>query len=128
MTRAREKVNVFTQYFVSQIWRLAGSRITEFCLGYPTFLLQDASLEYEAHEDDANDLFEDENRMSSARNQRRLKRQTTGFIRGRSYRGQTQSQYLNFGNGNQPGKAEAESSPEGSRAVVSKWCRIITSR
>ncbi|KRT82142.1 hypothetical protein AMK59_4783, partial [Oryctes borbonicus] len=34
-------------------------------------------------------------------------------------RGQTQSQYLNYGNDNQPGKAEAESTHGGTRAVVS---------
>lgn len=37
-------------------------------------------------------------------------------------RGQTQSQYLHYGNGNkEPGKAEAESTYGSTRAVVSKF-------
>lgn len=61
----------------------------------------------------------------------RQRRQTNQF-RGK-FRGQTQSQYLNLGNGEQKeGKAEAESTQQSSRAVVSKckksdyhiWIRI----
>lgn len=37
-----------------------------------------------------------------------------------SHRSQTQSQYLNFGDANTEGKAEAEATHQGSRAVVSK--------
>lgn len=48
------------------------------------------------------------------------KRSTRQYFVGR-VRGQTQSQYLNYGNGQEPGKAEAESSYEGSRAVVCKF-------
>lgn len=38
----------------------------------------------------------------------------------RSHRGQTQSQYLNFGDTDSEGKAEAEATSHGSRAVVGK--------
>lgn len=37
-----------------------------------------------------------------------------------SHRSQTQSQYLNFGDANAEGKAEAEASHQGSRAFVGK--------
>lgn len=47
------------------------------------------------------------------------KRSTRHFFVGR-VRGQTQSQYLNYGNGGETGTAEAESSSSGSKAVVSK--------
>lgn len=40
------------------------------------------------------------------------------FFSSYSHRGQTQSQYLNFGNTDSTGKAEAETSQYGSRAVV----------
>lgn len=43
---------------------------------------------------------------------------------GFSHRGQTQSQYLNFPNGPQEGKAEAESTQTGSRATVGE-CFVI---
>lgn len=36
-------------------------------------------------------------------------------------RGQTQSQYLNFGKPEDDGKAEAEATEKGSRAIVCKW-------
>lgn len=50
----------------------------------------------------------------------RQRRQTNQF-RGK-FRGQTQSQYLNIGSGEQKeGKAEAESTQQSSRAVVSKF-------
>lgn len=54
----------------------------------------------------------------------RAKRSTKHFFVGR-VRGQTQSQYLNFGNSKEPGKAEAESSYGSSKAVVSKYITII---
>lgn len=98
-----------------QIWRLAGSRISEFCHGYPTSLLQEVPPS-PRHDVDTNYLHRDESVF-----RKRPKRQTTTYFRGRRYRGQTQSQYLNVGNGNQAGKAEAESTPEGSRAVVSEY-------
>lgn len=104
-----------------QIWRIAGSRISEFCRGYPTYLLQDTKPEYVPIED-INDLYEESHQVPITRKQQapRHKRQTTAYFRGRLHRGQTQSQYLNIGSNQQPGKAEAESSPDGSRAVVSR--------
>lgn len=51
----------------------------------------------------------------------RRKREERRHFVGR-VRGQTQSQYLAFGSqGGQPGKAEAESSLEGTKAVVSMY-------
>lgn len=70
----------------------AGKRVAEFCFGYDTYLLQ-----------------------SEIKN--RYKRSNGQFLPGR-VRGQTQSQYLNFGNGNDPGRAEAEATYGGSKAVV----------
>lgn len=61
------------------------------------------------------DVHNDENLISRSRR----RRDTTHFFRGK-VRGQTQSQYLNFGKSDTPGKAEAESTYEGSKAVVSK--------
>lgn len=95
---------------------MAGSRISEFCHGYPTILLQEIVPKYRSIDDDMNDLPREDTTNRKQRN----KRQTTTYFRGKKYRGQTQSQYLNFGNGQQPGKAEAESTPDGSRAVVSE--------
>lgn len=60
-----------------------------------------------------NDISSDDNRIL------RLRRDTKHYFRGR-VRGQTQSQYLSFGKSDAPGKAEAESTYEGSKAVVSK--------
>lgn len=95
---------------------MAGRRITEFCQGYPTLLLQETVPIYVSPED--NDLPPKDD---ISRRKQRNKRQTTTYFTGKRYRGQTQSQYLNFGTGSEPGKAEAESTPEGSRAVVSKF-------
>lgn len=92
---------------------MAGSRISEFCHGYPTLLLQETR---RIIHETMNELPKD----TPPNRKNRPKRQTTTYFRGRRYRGQTQSQYLNFGVGQQPGKAEAESSPDGSRAVVSE--------
>lgn len=58
--------------------------------------------------------------MMNKRFERFRQRRQTNF-RGK-FRGQTQSQYLNIGNGDQKeGKAEAESTQQSSRAVVSKY-------
>lgn len=62
-----------------------------------------------------NDIPTDENMIPRLRK----RRDTRHYFRGR-VRGQTQSQYLNFGKSDTPGKAEAESTNEGSKAVVSK--------
>ncbi|XP_066250562.1 collagen alpha-2(I) chain isoform X2 [Euwallacea similis] len=84
-----------------EIWRLAGTRISDFCRGFPTYLIQIPQ------PDSQNDL-------PLVRRKRDERHYFVGKIRG-----QTQSQYLNFGfNGAQPGKAEAESSHEGTKAVV----------
>lgn len=47
----------------------------------------------------------------------RKKRYNSHYFTGR-VRGQTQSQYLNFGNSKDPGRAEAEATYGGSKAVV----------
>lgn len=54
------------------------------------------------------------------------KRSTKHYFTGRM-RGQTQSQYLNFGSNQQSGKAEAESTNGSSRAVVSEYFVLSTS-
>lgn len=98
-----------------QIWVVAGSRVVEFCRGYPTYLLQPPKSNQELFlndiQNDAINTIEDVNL--------RGKRNVGSYYNGR-VRGQTQSQYLNFGNGHDPGKAEAEASYGTSRAVVSK--------
>ncbi|XP_056636593.1 hornerin [Diorhabda sublineata] len=91
-----------------QIWRLAGDRITEFCRGFPTYLIKNRA---DGNQDILNDI---PNYIEKSR----AKRATSHYFQGR-VRGQTQSQYLNFGKSDQPGKAEAETSLEGSKAVVS---------
>jgi hypothetical protein len=113
-----------------QVWRVAGSRISGFCRGFPATLLQEMQPqfhngavnnelpdheEYEVLEPQIGDVFLQQFKG-------RTKRQTTYTTRGysRRYRGQTQTQYLAFQNGGNAGKAEAESSPELSRTHVSK--------
>ncbi|XP_066138278.1 uncharacterized transmembrane protein DDB_G0289901 [Euwallacea fornicatus] len=84
-----------------EIWRLAGTRISDFCRGFPTYLIQ---IPQPGSQND----------LPLVRRKRDERHYFVGKIRG-----QTQSQYLNFGfNGAQPGKAEAESSNEGTKAVV----------
>ena len=82
----------------------------EFCRGFPTFLIHELSSD---HQNSIVPEFESEGGAT------RAKRSTSHFFVGR-VRGQTQSQYLNFGNRKDPGKAEAESSYGSSKAVVSK--------
>lgn len=81
----------------------------DFCRGFPTYLIHDIKT------DDQNNILQD----IVDNNGVRKKRSTKHFFVGR-VRGQTQSQYLNFGNSKDPGKAEAESSYGSSKAVVSK--------
>lgn len=69
-------------------------------------------------DDPLNDITDDNNNS----NRGIVKRSTKHYFVGK-VRGQTQSQYLNFGNNNEPGKAEAESTYGGSKAVVSKYLR-----
>lgn len=64
--------------------------------------------------------FEQREKSNKNVNQIRRRRQTNQF-RGK-FRGQTQSQYLNFGNDEKKeGKAEAEATQQSSHAVVSKY-------
>lgn len=94
-----------------KIYTLGGPRITEFCSGFPVYLIQEMNNDNENY---MNDIFVETNENF------RRRRSTRHYFRGR-VRGQTQSQYLNFGQNAEPGKAEAESTYEGSRAVVSKF-------
>ncbi|XP_050301118.1 collagen alpha-1(I) chain isoform X5 [Anthonomus grandis grandis] len=97
-----------------QIWRLAGTRISDFCRGFPTYLIQNPLPDSQTVSYIQNDLP-----IVEISTKKRKKRETRYNSVGR-VRGQTQSQYLNFGKGNgEPGKAEAESSYEGTKAVVS---------
>lgn len=64
--------------------------------------------------------LEQREKLNKNMNRIRKRRQTNQF-RGK-FRGQTQSQYLNFGNDEKKeGKAEAEATQQSSRAVVSKY-------
>ncbi|KAL3285073.1 hypothetical protein HHI36_019197 [Cryptolaemus montrouzieri] len=93
-----------------RIWDLAGPRIWEFCRGFPTYLIQEVSNK-NVNEDSA-----ENNEITKS--QTRRKRSTRHYFVGR-LRGQTQSQYMNFGSSNNSsGKAEAESAYGGSRATV----------
>jgi hypothetical protein len=123
-------MNVYMAFSLYQVWRLAGSRISDFCKGFPVILLQEMRPKF--HSGDVNKALSDEEEIQLPQRQigdaffqrvrERAKRQTTyttmGY--GRRYRGQTQTQYLAFQNGGNQGKAEAESSPQLSRTQVSK--------
>jgi hypothetical protein len=123
-------MNVYTVFYLYQVWRLAGSRISDFCKGFPVILLQGMRPQF--HSEDVNKALSDEEELKLSQPQtgdaflqrvrRRAKRYTTYTTRGygRRYRGQTQAQYLGFQNGGNEGRAEAESSPELSRTQVSK--------
>ena len=122
-------MNVYIAFSLCQVWRLAGSRISGFCRGFPVTLLQEMRPQF--HSGDVNNALPDEERPRLPQPQirdsflqrvrGRAKRQTyTTRGYGRRYRGQTQTQYLAFQNGRNEGKAEAESSPELSRTQVSK--------
>ncbi|VEN55731.1 unnamed protein product [Callosobruchus maculatus] len=92
-----------------ELWYLAKHRIIDFCKGLPTFYL-----EKQAYPNIPNDFISEAEENIAGR----WKRQTSHYFKGR-VRGQTQSQYLNFGKSDGDGKAEAESTVEGSKAVVS---------
>ena len=122
-------MNVYISVCLLQVWRLAGSRISGFCRGFPATPLQEMRPRF--HNEDVNNVLPDEKLQLSQpqigdaflhRVKGRAKRQTTytttGY--GRRYRGQTQTQYLAFQNGGNEGKAEAEASPQLSRTQVSK--------
>lgn len=89
---------------------MAGSRIAEFCRGFSTFLITPFAITDSLN----NELQKDDDGTFQ-----RVKREESHYIVGRT-RGQTQSQYLNFGKSEHPGRAEAEALPGVSRAVVSK--------
>lgn len=95
--------------FSLQVWRLAGAVVQDFCKNFQTVLVT-------------------VKRVNVKVRKRRNAGNGYGYqsgVRGR-YRGQTQSQYLNFGsNGSTPGKAEAESTHDGSRAAVSELNFLI---
>jgi hypothetical protein len=93
-----------------QIYRIGGQRVVEFCRGFPTYLIHDLK-----SNDQQNDILSN---IPTDDVLTRMKRSTKHFFVGR-VRGQTQSQYLNFGNSKDPGKAEAESTYGSSKAVVS---------
>lgn len=57
----------------------------------------------------------------------RFKR-SNSYFPGRIVRGQTQSQYLNFGNSKEPGRAEAEATYGGSKAIVGKTLKKINAK
>ncbi|KYN05460.1 Glutamine-rich protein 2, partial [Cyphomyrmex costatus] len=131
-----------------EAWRLAGGRIVDFCNGRNILLLQTMRPVPEQSLDlFFNKIPVDENNISSkriadmvliplkARTKRQIqleqreklnknvnrirKRRQTNQFRGK-FRGQTQSQYLNFANDEKKeGKAEAEATQQTSRAVVS---------
>ncbi|KAL6263182.1 hypothetical protein P5V15_005983 [Pogonomyrmex californicus] len=131
-----------------EAWQLAGGRIVNFCNGRNILLLQTTKpVSARALDPFFNEIPIDENDILPRRvadliltplkartkrqiqleqreklnkniNQIRQRRQTNQF-RGK-FRGQTQSQYLNFANGEQKeGKAEAEATQQSSRAIVS---------
>ncbi|XP_036141549.1 collagen alpha-1(IV) chain isoform X2 [Monomorium pharaonis] len=125
-----------------EAWRLAGGRIVNFCNGRNMFLLQTTKpVPERALDPFFNEILIDENHISSkhivdmvltplkarAKRQIQLEQQeklnnNIDQIRQRrqtKFRGQTQSQYLNFGDEKKEGKAEAEATQQSSRAVVS---------
>jgi hypothetical protein len=115
---------------LDEVWRLAGPRISGFCRGFLTSLLQELRPQFRTGITnnalrDQPALWLSDLQYGDALLQRvkgRAKRQTTYTTRGygRRHRGQTQTQYLAFQNGGNAGKAEAESSPDLSRTHVSK--------
>jgi len=112
------------------VWRVAGSRISDFCKGFLVILLQERRPKFDSGDVNKALSVKEEIQLSQPqigdaflqRVRGRAKRQTTyttmGY--GRRFRGQTQTQYLAFQNGGNEGKAEAESSPQLSRTQVSK--------
>ncbi|KAJ8944468.1 hypothetical protein NQ314_009474 [Rhamnusium bicolor] len=95
-----------TLFLLFQTWRLAGQRITEFCKGFPTYLIKDIANEDQNYDAYMNDLPIADNVLN-----RRRKRSTRHYFKGR-VRGQTQSQYLNIGtyiSGGNNGMGQAQS-------------------
>jgi hypothetical protein len=115
---------------LDEVWRLAGPRISGFCRGFLTSILQELRPRFRSGITDnalpdQQTLWQSNLQYGDAYSQRvkgRSKRQTTYTTRGygRRHKGQTQAQYLAFQNGGDAGKAEAESSPDLSRTHVSK--------
>ncbi|KAJ8924742.1 hypothetical protein NQ315_000895 [Exocentrus adspersus] len=98
-----------------QTWNLGGQKIFEFCRGFPTYFVKLSSVENQDADETYLNVAALEDTMTL---KKRKKRSSSHYFRGR-IRGQTQSQYLSFGRSDQPGKAEAESTLDGSKAVVS---------
>ncbi|XP_020285720.1 uncharacterized protein LOC109855664 isoform X2 [Pseudomyrmex gracilis] len=121
-----------------EAWRLAGDRIVDFCNGRTMILLQETRpVPGQIVDPFFNEIPEDSfprqvatDVVTRAKRQIPLAQRDTNFnklrqrrqanqFRGK-FRGQTQSQYLNFGNDEQKqGKAEAEATQQSSHAIVS---------
>ncbi|XP_048525721.1 collagen alpha-1(I) chain isoform X4 [Dendroctonus ponderosae] len=109
-------ISTSNQLTKREVWRLAGTRISDFCRGFPTYLIQN-TLPDAQNTQALSDIQNDLPIVEISRKIRRKREERRHFV-GR-VRGQTQSQYLTFGSqSGQPGKAEAESSVEGTKAVV----------
>ncbi|KAJ8667264.1 hypothetical protein QAD02_008926 [Eretmocerus hayati] len=137
----RKTLHTSTHYLTKiEAWRLAGGRIVDFCKGMkmvplierkPVIIEQDPF--FNELPGDENDVFEkrisdvvlnplkvrarrhailEEQHKHLQADQQRKKREARG-----NYRGQTQSQYMNF-DGKNEGKAEAEATRHSSHAIV----------
>lgn len=85
-----------------QVEIIGGHIVANFCFGWPSRVLR-LPTNFEVRSKRSNKQY---------------------YFVGRKTRGQTQSQYLQFGDGENPGKAEAEATRQGSKAVV---CKCIKS-
>ncbi|XP_017771711.1 PREDICTED: hornerin-like [Nicrophorus vespilloides] len=97
---SRNLIEINEHLTADTVEKIGGPRVSDFCFGWVTHLIQDPNYGMQENEIDTGRIKRDAN-----------------YYRGR-VRGQTQSQYLNFGNGESDGKAEAESTAEGSKAFV----------
>ncbi|XP_044587145.1 hornerin-like isoform X2 [Cotesia glomerata] len=128
-----------------EAWKLAGGRVVNFCNGIPMKLLEETQpVPQDAQDPFLNEIPQDDNEIFQKRvtdvvitplidrakreimMENREKMNGEEYVRVRrhaypgKFRGQTQSQYLNFEKeGDKAGKAEAEATNESSRAVVS---------
>ncbi|KAK0181084.1 hypothetical protein PV327_003400 [Microctonus hyperodae] len=129
-----------------EAWKIAGGRIVNFCDGNSIKLLQEARpISADAQDPFLNEIPLDENDVMQKRiadvvltplmsrakreimlenrehmNQQIIRTPRQIYRNGGKFRGQTQSQYLNYGSeGTKEGKAEAEATDQSSRALVS---------
>ncbi|CAD6240064.1 GSCOCG00002485001-RA-CDS [Cotesia congregata] len=128
-----------------EAWKLAGGRVVNFCNGIPMKLLEETQpVPQDTQDPFLNEIPQDDNEIFQKRvtdvvitplidrakreimMENREKMNGEEYVRVRrhaypgKFRGQTQSQYLNFDKeGDKAGKAEAEATNESSRAVVS---------